>query len=163
MAAITEEQPDFPVKMQWNEAEARHEKEMALTQLQLACRETVDENALENYEKVKQEYERGAQEVLEARSLLQQLEESLVDLEEKLINTIHYEVRRIHQRFVQYMDKFSFDGEVSWDMQEQKQGNVKYYLHIKARKQGHRGTLEEISMKGRSGKVGKGYLAARNR
>ncbi|WP_339166804.1 AAA family ATPase [Paenibacillus sp. FSL R5-0341] len=156
LVAITEEQPDFPVKMHWNEAEARHEKEMALTQLQLACRETVDENALENYEKVKQEYDRGAQEVLEARSLLQQLEESLEDLEEKLMNTIHYEVRRIHLRFVQYMDKFSFDGEVSWDMQEQKQGNVKYFLHIKARKQGHRGTLEEISMKGRSGKVGKG-------
>jgi len=156
LAAIMEEHPDFPVKMGWNEAEARHEKESALIQLQHACREAVDENALENYEKVKQEYDRGAQEVLEARSLLQQLEESLDDLEEKLVNTIHYEVRRVHQRFVHYMDIFSFDGEVSWEMQEQKQGNVKYFLHIKARKQGHRGTLEEISMKGRSGKVGKG-------
>ncbi|MFM9331573.1 chromosome segregation protein SMC [Paenibacillus mesotrionivorans] len=156
LAAIVDEYPDFPPAINWNESEAGHEKERSLVQLQHACGETVDENALENYEKVKQEYERGAQEVQEARSLLQQLEDSLKELEEKLVNTIHYEVKRVNQMFVHYMDLFSFDGEVSWDMQELKQGNIKYFLNIKARKQGHRGALEEISMKGRGGRVGKG-------
>lgn len=55
-----------------------------------------------------------------------------------------------------------FDGEINWDMQELKQGNIKYFLNIKARKQGHRGALEEISMKGRGGRVGKGYGEGKN-
>ncbi|WP_249865071.1 chromosome segregation protein SMC [Paenibacillus konkukensis] len=156
LEAIVQEHPDFPSAANWNEEQAKHEKHEAQVRLELACSETVDENALENYEKVRQEYERGAQEVQEARSLLQQLEDSLKELEEKLVRTIHYEVNRVNQMFVRYMDMFSFDGEVSWDMQELKQGNMKYFLNIKARKQGHRGALEEISMKGRGGRVGKG-------
>ncbi|HEY2493740.1 MAG TPA: hypothetical protein VGI33_12645 [Paenibacillus sp.] len=45
----------------------------------------VDENAIDNYEKNKQEFELGAKEVQDARSLLQQLEDSRVKPE--IINT----------------------------------------------------------------------------
>ncbi|AKG34192.1 coiled-coil domain-containing protein [Paenibacillus durus] len=155
-AGLLEESPDFPDVPDWNPAQAKSHKEDALVQLNLALGETVDENALENYEKVKQEFERGEQEVQDARMLLRQLEESLAELEEKLVSTTNYEIKRVGSRFVRYMDQFSFDGEVSWDMQEMKQGNIKYYLNIKARKQGHRGPLEEVGMKGRGGRVGKG-------
>ncbi|MFD1773724.1 chromosome segregation protein SMC [Paenibacillus rhizophilus] len=153
---LLEESPEFPVVPDWTPAQAKSHKEDAFVQLNHALNEIVDENAVENYEKVKLEFERGEQEVQDARTLLRQLEESLAELEEKLVSTTNYEIKRVSSRFARYMDLFSFDGEVSWDMQEMKQGNIKYYLNIRARKQGHRGPLEEIGMKGRGGRVGKG-------
>ncbi|AHV96774.1 hypothetical protein [Paenibacillus sabinae] len=155
-ATLLEESPDFPPAADWNPAQAKARKEDALVQLNQAIIETVDENAVENYEKVRLEFERGEQEVQNARMLLRQLEESLAELEAKLISTTDYEIKQINSRFTRYMDLFSFDGEVSWELQEMKQGNVKYYLNIRARKQGHRGPLEEIGIKGRGGRVGKG-------
>ncbi|RXZ79205.1 chromosome segregation protein SMC [Paenibacillaceae bacterium] len=153
---IQRAEPDFPVPQHWNETQARNYKEAALVQLNQACRETPDENAVENYTKVRQQFERGEQEVQAARSLLTQLNERLIAEEEKLAAKINHEVGHVHTKFAQYMAHFGFDGEVSWQMHELKQGNVKYFLHIKARKQGHRGVMEEISARGRGGRVGKG-------
>ncbi|KZE54107.1 chromosome segregation protein SMC [Brevibacillus parabrevis] len=153
---LQEQDAVFPQLPDWSEAEALKNKEEALVQLNYACKEKVNELACENYEKMKEAFEQGAQEVQNARTLLEQLKENLDELEEKLTNTINYEVHRVHSMFVRYMDRFGFDGEVSWEMHESRQGEMKYYLYMKARKQGHRGSLEEVSVKGRGGKVGRG-------
>jgi DNA repair exonuclease SbcCD ATPase subunit len=43
-----------------------------------------------------------------------------------------------------------------WESYEDKKGRTHFKLFIKARKEGHRGTLEDVSTKARGGKVGKG-------
>ncbi|WP_149095919.1 chromosome segregation protein SMC [Paenibacillus terrae] len=132
------------------------ELEQARTRLQLACNERVNEFSIENYESTREAFERGAQDLQNARLLMEQLEEQLKELEDKLFNTVKNEVHRVNQKFINYMDLFGFDGEVTWHHQEGKHGELKYFLNVRARKQGHRGPLEEVSLKGRGNKVGKG-------
>ncbi|MCM3341218.1 chromosome segregation protein SMC [Paenibacillus sp. MER TA 81-3] len=134
----------------------RSEREQAVIQLQVACSEQVNEYAMENYERTREAYERGAQDVQNSKTLMNQLEEQLQELEDKLFNSIQYEVHRVNAKFIAYMDMFGFDGEVDWHHQESKHGDIKYFLNVRARKQGHRGPLEEVSLKGRGNKVGKG-------
>jgi chromosome segregation protein len=142
--------------MPQTEAVLMGERERARVHLQNACNETVNEYAIDNYERTKEAYDRGAEEVQNAKLLMEQLEEQLQELEDKLFNTIRNEVHRVNAKFVMYMDKFGFDGEVSWQHQEGKHGELRYYLYVRARKQGHRGDMEEVSLKGRGNKVGKG-------
>ncbi|MFW5438563.1 AAA family ATPase [Paenibacillus apiarius] len=134
----------------------RSEREQALIQLQVACSEQVNEYAIENYERTLEAYERGAQDVQNSKILMNQLEEQLQDLEDKLFSSIKYQVHRVNAKFIAYMDMFGFAGEVDWHHQESKHGEIKYFLNVRARKQGHRGPLEEVSLKGRGNKVGKG-------
>lgn len=54
------------------------------------------------------------------------------------------------------MDLFQFEGQVEKERIEDKSGRVNFRLYIKARKIGHQGALEDVSMKARSGKVGLG-------
>ncbi|MNW24985.1 Chromosome partition protein Smc [compost metagenome] len=142
--------------MPQTEAALMSERERARIHLQNACNEIVNEYAIDNYERTKEAYDRGAEEVQNAKLLMEQLDEQLQELEDKLFNTIRNEVHRVNTKFVMYMDRFGFDGEVAWQHQEGKHGELRYYLYVRARKQGHRGDMEEVSLKGRGNKVGKG-------
>lgn len=62
----------------------------------------------------------------------------------------------MNQKFVHYMSLFGFQGEIDWDMRIDRRNQIHYALYIKARKEGHRGKLEDVSVKARGGKVGKG-------
>ncbi len=54
------------------------------------------------------------------------------------------------------MGQFQFEGDISWDSYEDRKKRTHFNLFIKARKEGHRGTMEDVSTKARGGRVGKG-------
>ncbi|MFC0474985.1 chromosome segregation protein SMC [Robertmurraya beringensis] len=116
----------------------------------------IDPAAPENYEAVKQEFERLDNEYKRTNILLEQDRERAEQLKDKLETTINMRVTEIRRRFQTYMGHFQFEGEVDWLSSEDKKGRTNFKLFIKARKEGHRGTLEDVSTKARGGKVGKG-------
>ncbi|WP_251553925.1 chromosome segregation protein SMC [Neobacillus muris] len=116
----------------------------------------IDPAAPENYEAVKQEFERLDNEYKRTNILLEQDRERAEQLKDKLETTINMRVTEIRRRFQSYMSHFQFEGQVDWDSSEDKRGRTHFKLFIKARKEGHRGTMEDVSTKARGGKVGKG-------
>ncbi|HJV16805.1 MAG TPA: chromosome segregation protein SMC, partial [Bacillales bacterium] len=116
----------------------------------------IDPAAPENYEAVKQEFERLDNEYKRTNILLEQDRERAEQLKDKLETTINMRVTEIRRRFQSYMSHFQFEGEVDWASSEDKKGRTHFKLFIKARKEGHRGTMEDVSTKARGGKVGKG-------
>lgn len=116
----------------------------------------IDPAAPENYEAVKQEFERLESEYKRTNILLEQDKERAEQLKDKLETTINMRVMEIRRRFQSYMSQFQFEGEVDWESSEDKRGRMHFKLFIKARKEGHRGTMEDVSTKARGGKVGKG-------
>jgi len=152
---IEQQTPDFCTEVELNEEQANAQKTKADSELNFACSMTVDENAIENYEKFKHEYEKAEQDLQNARGLLMNVGNKLAEAEENMIRSTNYEVKQVGDRFQRFMDQFGFDGEVSWD-HIAKSERVTYLLNIKARKQGHRGPLTEVNIKGRGGKVGRG-------
>lgn len=116
----------------------------------------IDAAAPENYEAVKVEYERLDDEYKRTNLLLEQDIERADQLKDKLETTINMRVLEIQQRFKSYMSHFQFEGEISWESYEDRRGRTHFKLFIKARKEGHRGTMEDVSTKARGGKVGKG-------
>ncbi|MCM3439352.1 chromosome segregation protein SMC [Metabacillus halosaccharovorans] len=116
----------------------------------------IDPAAPENYETVKQEFERLDNEYKRTNILLEQDRERAEQLKDKLETTINMRVMEIRRRFQSYMSHFQFEGEVDWESSEDKRGRIHFKLFIKARKEGHRGTMEDVSTKARGGKVGKG-------
>src|SRR4051794_25560853 len=52
--------------------------------------------------------------------------------------------------------KVGFDGEIDWDMHEDKKGTTRYYLYLRAKKHGHRMAMEDVSVKARDGRQGVG-------
>lgn len=116
----------------------------------------IDPAAPENYEAVKKEFERLENEHNRTNILLEQDRERAEQLKDKLETTINMRVTEIRRRFQSYMSHFQFEGEVDWESSEDKKGRVHYKLFIKARKEGHRGTMEDVSTKARGGRVGKG-------
>ncbi len=116
----------------------------------------IDPAAPENYEAVKQEFERMDNEYKRTNILLEQDRERADELKDKLETTINMRVTEIRRRFQFYMSHFQFEGEVDWESSEDKRGRTHFKLFIKARKEGHRGTMEDVSTKARGGKVGKG-------
>lgn len=115
----------------------------------------IDPAAPENHEAVKQEFERLENEYKRTNILLEQDRERAEQLKDKLETTINMRVTEIRRRFQSYMSHFQFEGEVDWST-EDKKGRTHFKLFIKARKEGHRGTMEDVSTKARGGKVGKG-------
>ncbi|MFF2447912.1 chromosome segregation protein SMC [Neobacillus sp. NPDC058068] len=116
----------------------------------------IDPAAPENYEAVKQEFERLDNEYKRTNILLEQDRERAEQLKDKLETTINMRVTEIRRRFQSYMSHFQFEGDVDWESSEDKRGRTHFKLFIKARKEGHRGTMEDVSTKARGGKVGKG-------
>jgi chromosome segregation ATPase len=116
----------------------------------------IDPAAPENYEAVKQEFDRLDNEYKRTNILLEQDRERAEQLKDKLETTINMRVMEIRRRFQSYMSHFQFEGEVDWESSEDKRGRTHFKLFIKARKEGHRGSMEDVSTKARGGKVGKG-------
>lgn len=88
--------------------------------------------------------------------LFEENQERAEKLKDQLETTINMRVLEIQQRFKNYMSIFQFEGQIDWKQQEDRRGRVLFHLFIKARKEGHRGTLEDVSVKARGGRVGKG-------
>ncbi len=121
-----------------------------------AKNEVVDEAAPENYAKMKEEYDRSEEEVKKSKLLLQEYLERMEEAKENLENTINTKIIVVNQKFVNYMTQFGFEGKIEWDMYTDRNGQSRYQLFIKARKEGHRGKMEDVNEKARGGKVGKG-------
>ncbi len=127
------------------------------TIFEFALNETgIDEAAPENYAKMKEEYDRSENEVKKSRILLEEYSERMERFKEELEDTINMKIIGVNQKFVNYMTLFGFEGKIEWDMNTDRRGQIRYTLFIKARKEGHRGKLEDVSVKARGGKVGKG-------
>ncbi|SEM73520.1 chromosome segregation protein [Mesobacillus persicus] len=116
----------------------------------------IDPAAQENYQTVKQEYERLESEYKRTNILLEQDKERMENLKDQLETTINMRVLELQQRFKSYMSQFQFEGEISWESYEDRKKRTHFHLYIKARKEGHRGAMEDVSIKARGGKVGKG-------
>ncbi|WP_110928858.1 coiled-coil domain-containing protein [Bacillus massiliglaciei] len=124
---------------------------------EFATNETgIDEAAPENYAKMKEEYDRSENEVKKSKILLEEYLERMEQFKEDLEDTINMKIIGVNQKFVHYMSLFGFEGKIEWDMNTDRRGQSRYTLFIKARKEGHRGKLEDVSVKARGGKVGKG-------
>lgn len=116
----------------------------------------IDPAAPENYETIQKEYERLDSEYNRTKLLLEQDKIRMENLRDQLETTINMRVIEIQQRFKQYMNQFQFEGDISWNTFEDRRKRVRFELFIKARKEGHRGSMEDVSIKARGGKVGKG-------
>jgi chromosome segregation ATPase len=116
----------------------------------------IDPVAQENYDTIKHEYERLDNEYNRTKVLLEQDVERTENLKDQLETTINMRVLELQQRFKYYMSQFQFEGEISWDSFEDRRQRTHFQLFIKARKEGHRGALEDVSIKARGGRVGKG-------
>ncbi|WP_147532980.1 chromosome segregation protein SMC [Bacillus marasmi] len=116
----------------------------------------IDPAAPENYQTVKQEYERLDDDYKRTKILLDQDKERMEGLKDQLETTINMRVLELQQRFKSYMGQFQFEGDISWESYEDRRNRTHFNLYIKARKEGHRGTMEDVSTKARGGRVGKG-------
>ncbi|MFS0918633.1 AAA family ATPase [Brevibacillus sp. 179-C 1.1 NHS] len=123
---------------------------------QARMEEGIDPAAPENYETAKYEYERLDDEFKRTSILLEQDRERSQQLRDKMETTINMRVLELQQRFKTYMSHFQFEGDISWESYEDNRKRIHFKLYIKARKEGHRGSLEDVSIKARGGKVGKG-------
>ncbi|OIJ17371.1 hypothetical protein BKP37_02375 [Anaerobacillus alkalilacustris] len=111
---------------------------------------------MDNYEVVKQEFESLDNEYIRTKILLEQDIERTEQLNDHLEKTVNMRVLELQQRFWSYMSQFQFDGEISWETFEDKRKRTLFRLYIKARKEGHRGVMQDVSVKARGDKVGKG-------
>ncbi len=138
-------------------AQTKQNREKGKVMFDNARMETgIDPAAPENYETVKQEFERLENEYKRTIILLDQDKERTDNLKDKLETTINMRVLELQRRFKIYMGQFQFEGDISWDSYEDRRKRTHFSLYIKARKEGHRGTMEDVSTKARGGKVGKG-------
>lgn len=118
--------------------------------------ENIDPAAPDNYKAVEEEFHRLQDEYKRTMILFEQNRERTYELKNSLETTINMRVLEIRQRFTAYMSRFQFEGEIDWEQVEDRRQRTHFYLYIKARKEGHRGTMEDVSVKARGGKVGKG-------
>jgi len=116
----------------------------------------IDPAAEENFTKAEEEFNRLRKEYQQSKILLEADKERTEQLKDQLETTINMRVLEIKNRFTAYMSLFQFQGDISWDSHEDRKGRTHFELFIKARKVGHRGALEDVSIKARGGRVGKG-------
>lgn len=141
----------------WSKSEAMAHKETGKITFDHAVHEEgIDPEAPENYKKMKEEYDRSSAEVTQSDELLAKHKERAEQLRGDLDNTITVQILNIRQHFTKYMDQFGFETVLDWDMMEDKKGNIRYYLYIKARKYGHQMKMEDVSNKARGNRHGKG-------
>lgn len=108
------------------------------------------------YKKMKETYEKNKSDLEQLKGFLKQNKARAEEIEQNLMTSIQMKVIQIHQLFQSYMNEFQFECEVSFDKYEEKNGRINFRLFIKVRKQGHRGKMEDVSIKARAGRVGKG-------
>lgn len=128
----------------------------ASIELENARTEKVNENAVENYEKIKEDYDQKNSELTKSVILFEENEKRAKETENQLETTINMYLTKINNLFQAYMNEFQFEGVIDKERIEEKSGRIKYLLYVKARKIGHQGALEDVSLKARHGKVGKG-------
>ncbi|ASA25837.1 AAA family ATPase [Paenibacillus donghaensis] len=116
----------------------------------------IDPAAPDNYKVIEAEFSRIQEDYKRTEILFEQNQERTQQLKDQLETTINMRVLEILQNFRSYMSLFQFEGEIDWDYHEDRRGRTHFNLYIKARKEGHRGTLEDVSLKARGGRVGKG-------
>ncbi|MGO0059114.1 AAA family ATPase [Brevibacillus fluminis] len=137
--------------------ELKRDREKGRVTLEQArTEEGIDPAASYNYETAKYEYERLDDEFKRTSILLEQDKERTEQLRNQMETTINMRVLELQQRFRVYMSHFQFEGDISWESYEDQRKRVHFKLYIKARKEGHRGSMEDVSTKARGGKVGKG-------
>lgn len=149
--ALQEEQMElskYDLQMKQNQAKiefehARNEKD-------------IDPNAVENYQTLEQEFERKKEELQSASSLLEENEERAIINEQRLETAIQMQVTKINLLFQEYMGEFQFEGQIKYEKVTDKKGRPIFKLFIYVRKEGHRGKFEDVSLKARGGRVGKG-------
>ncbi|AJS57630.1 AAA family ATPase [Paenibacillus sp. IHBB 10380] len=144
-------------KKQQSLAKLRQERESGKVTFNSARNESgIDPAAPENYKVIEEEVHRLQDEYKRTSLLFEENQERAEKLKDQLETTINMRVLEIQQRFKNYMSIFQFEGQIDWNQQEDRRGRVLFHLFIKARKEGHRGTLEDVSVKARGGRVGKG-------
>ncbi len=132
------------------------ESEQAKAELRNARLEKINENAQQNYDQQKADFDKKNADLAKSEQLLESNTIRANELEDRLETTITMHLIKINTLFQKYMDLFQFEGQVEKERIEEKSGRVNFRLYIKARKIGHQGALEDVSMKARSGKVGLG-------
>lgn len=132
------------------------EIEQAKAELRNARLEKINENAQQNYDQQKADFDKKNADLAKSEQLLESNTIRANELEDRLETTITMHLIKINTLFQKYMDLFQFEGQVEKERIEDKSGRVNFRLYIKARKIGHQGALEDVSMKARSGKVGLG-------
>ncbi|MFC4354254.1 AAA family ATPase [Chryseomicrobium palamuruense] len=115
----------------------------------------IDPSAPENFKTAEQEFNRLTNEFKRTSLLVEQDQERMEKLQDNLETTINMRVVEIQTKFQYYMSQFQFEGKVEWASTEKK-GRTLFSLFIKVRKEGHRGTMDDVSKKARGGRVGKG-------
>lgn len=115
----------------------------------------IDSSAPANFEAVQSEFNRLTDEFDRTSLLVEQDQERMEKLQDNLETTINMRVVEIQTKFHYYMSQFQFEGKVEWTSTEKK-GRTLFSLFIKVRKEGHRGTMDDVSKKARGGRVGKG-------
>ncbi|WP_313640490.1 chromosome segregation protein SMC [Paenibacillus sp.] len=144
-------------KWQRSLAKLRQEHESGKVTFNSARNESgIDPAAPENYKVLEEEVHRLQDEYKRTSLLFEENQERAENLKDQLETTINMRVLEIQQRFKNYMSIFQFEGQIDWNQQEDRRGRVLFHLFIKARKEGHRGSLEDVSVKARGGRVGKG-------
>ncbi len=116
----------------------------------------IDPYAVENYETLEAEVVRKKEELISAKNLLEENEERAIQNEQYLENAIAMQVQKIHLLFEQYIGEFQFEGRVKYEKTFNKKEQPIFKLYIQVRKEGHRGKFEDVSLKARGGRVGKG-------
>ena len=147
---------DETISMNWSKTKLISDNEKAVAAFEAARSEKVNIYAETNYEKMKEDYERKNADLASAEILLETNAIRATELEDKLETTINMYLTKINLLFQKYMDIFHFEGLIDKERIEEKSGRIKYLLYVKARKIGHQGTMEDVSLKARNGKVGKG-------
>ncbi|WP_301109561.1 chromosome segregation protein SMC [Sporosarcina sp.] len=118
--------------------------------------ENIDSNAVENFYTLEQEVKRKEEELHSAKNLLEENEERAIQNERRLETAIEMQVQKIHLLFQQYMGEFQFEGQIKFEKLMDKKGRPIFKLFIYVRKEGHRGKIQDVSLKARGGRVGRG-------
>lgn len=136
--------------LQYRQNQAKVEFQNALNE------KDIDPNAVENFRTLEQEVNRKKEELTAAKNLLEENEERAIQNERRLETAIQMQVSRINMLFQQYMGEFQFEGKIVYEKFTDKKGRPVFKLFIHVRKEGHRGKFEDVSLKARGGRVGKG-------
>ena len=105
---------------------------------------------------MEQEVTRKKHDLEAAKNLLEENQDRAIQNEQRLETAIAMQVQKINLLFEQYMGLFQFEGQINYQKLTDKKGRPVFKLFIHVRKEGHRGKLEDVSLKARGGRVGKG-------
>ncbi|WP_153731649.1 coiled-coil domain-containing protein [Sporosarcina obsidiansis] len=140
-----------------SQIDLRYRQNQAKVEFQNARNEKdIDPNAVENFRTLEEEFQRKQEELHSAKNLLEENEERAIQNEHRLETAIEMQVQKINLLFQQYMGEFQFEGQIKFEKLMDKKGRPIFKLFIYVRKEGHRGKFEDVSLKARGGRVGKG-------